>query len=432
MKVLVISNFYPPFSRGGMEISCESVVHGLARRGHKPLVLTSTYGVSGENANGIVHRKLKLQMELNSIANVWSTLQFRSIISHNSQILKSTIDDFIPDVIFIWGMWNIDKNVAALAEQLMGNRVLYRMADYWPTLGSQRKAYWAHPANGLLGRSIKRIIRPVALAYLRDEREVHTTLPYAFCVSKAVREELSHHGIETNHMPVIHTGFELSAFMDDSPNPNGHIFRGRNLLYAGRITPTKGVEHLLEAFAMLVEEGSGQNWRLKLVGTGEPSYLKVLYRQARALGVLDRIEFLGSVSQSQMPGIMAKHGIVVVPSVWSDPLPRVAVEAMASGCIVVASRIGGIPEIIEHNKSGLLVEAGNSEALSKVLGSLDAGEVDIRAMAKQARIRASREFAFGPMLDKVEWLLHEVAELTNPASISILGHNEIADEMVVG
>src|SRR3990172_1445951 len=112
MRVLFISNFYPPHALGGQEQSCMEEVEELARRGHQTAVLTSMHGTRNrpQTTNGI-YRRLYLEVDLGSGKNALTFFLTRKAReAHNLQTLESIIGEFEPDVIFVWGMWNLPKS----------------------------------------------------------------------------------------------------------------------------------------------------------------------------------------------------------------------------------------------------------------------------------------------------------------------------------
>ncbi|MYD11572.1 MAG: glycosyltransferase [Chloroflexi bacterium] len=161
-----------------------------------------------------------------------------------------------------------------------------------------------------------------------------------------------------------------------------------DIVYAGVLIPRKGVHHLLRSFAALEQPGA----RLHLVGGAENAdYAASLRELARALDINDRVHFHGAVSQAELAAFFAAARVMVLPSL-SEGLGRVVVEAMLLGTPVIGSRVGGIPDMIEHGVTGWLVESGDEAALSAALA--EAFQADVKAMGAKARAFA-REF-FSP------------------------------------
>lgn len=152
-----------------------------------------------------------------------------------------------------------------------------------------------------------------------------------------------------------------------------------DIVYAGVLRPGKGVHHLLDAFARLDHPQA----RLQLVGAPvNADYAAVLHRQAQELGISQRVQFVGAVSQSRLAEYFAAARVMVLPSL-SEGLPRVIVEAMMTGTPVIGTRISGIPDIIRDGENSLLISPDDADDLLRALRQIYM--LDVTAMAEQAR-----------------------------------------------
>jgi glycosyltransferase involved in cell wall biosynthesis len=149
------------------------------------------------------------------------------------------------------------------------------------------------------------------------------------------------------------------------------------------LVEAKGIHHLLYALARLRPEG----WRLRIVGDGPE--LPHLQRLAARLRLPQRVEFLGL--RNDVHEILRATDICVQPTL-AEAFGYTIAEAMACGCAVVASRVGGIPEVIEHGKSGLLVEPRDEAGLAAALERLIAEPPLRRSLGEAARRRVCERF----------------------------------------
>jgi glycosyltransferase involved in cell wall biosynthesis len=163
------------------------------------------------------------------------------------------------------------------------------------------------------------------------------------------------------------------------------------ILYAGVLTPLKGIHHLVNAFVLIAEHFPSA--QLFIVGKDEnKTYAANLREQTKKLGLNDRVQFIGPQPQSELAIWMAKASVLVVPSM-SEGLGRVIIEAMATGTPVIGSRVGGILELVQDGVTGFLVPPGDENALAEklrwILNNPDRG----RVMGKAGRAFADRFFS---------------------------------------
>lgn len=167
------------------------------------------------------------------------------------------------------------------------------------------------------------------------------------------------------------------------------------VLFMGRITRDKGVFDLLEALRAIAP--GRPEARLRMAGAGAE---EAMARRARELGVADRLEFLGWVSGPHKDAVIAGAGVLVLPS-YIEGLPVILLEAMALGTPVVATRVGGVPELVQDGETGLLVEAGDTAALAAALMRI-LNEPELAArLGRQGRERVKREFAIDIVLSRL-------------------------------
>jgi len=167
-------------------------------------------------------------------------------------------------------------------------------------------------------------------------------------------------------------------------SPDGTRDRSR-LLFVGRLTAQKGVEHLLRAVAAM-------KTRTELDVVGDGTNRETLERFAAELGISERIRWLGQLSQNELPRLYQRATAVIVPSV-DEGLGLVAVEALLCETPVVAFDSGGLRDVIQHEKTGLLVPPGDHAALAKAIDDLLARNGRGTDLGRAGRLYALSTFA---------------------------------------
>src|SRR6266498_5095970 len=246
MRVLFLTNFYLANGSGGEQESCRQVVEGLEQRGHTTLILTSMHDTNNMpvEADGI-NRSLYLEMDLVPLRHTITFFTKRKAREKNNlQVFERVLQQFDPDIIFIWGMWNLHYSLAAFSEARYPHKVVYRFATYWPTLPSQHEFYWRTPGRKWYSRLPKQVLGHAALAMLAKETQrVPLDFRHAICVSTATRNVLVEAGVPVSHARIIYTGLDLQHYLNGGEHPSRrHEDQNLNLLYAGRIYPEKGID----------------------------------------------------------------------------------------------------------------------------------------------------------------------------------------------
>ncbi len=161
---------------------------------------------------------------------------------------------------------------------------------------------------------------------------------------------------------------------------------GQRLLFVGRLTDQKGAEHLLHALSSMKTPAAS----LDIVGDGPNR--EALKQLAQKLGVASRIRWHGQLSQSDLPPLYQRAAAVVIPSV-DEGLGLVAVEALLCETPVVAFDSGGLRDVIQHEKTGLLVKPGDRAALASALDNLLARDGRGSQLGRAGRLYALSAFA---------------------------------------
>ncbi len=154
---------------------------------------------------------------------------------------------------------------------------------------------------------------------------------------------------------------ELYNFIPSNFQKEDNAEVGDYYLYFGRLADEKGIFVLLKAMAGVKE-------KLKIAGTG--SEQKKIEKEIAENGLEGQIEILGYKSGEELKKIIIGAKAVVVPSLWPENMPLSVLEAMTLGKVVIASKIGGIPEVIKNGETGILFAPGDSSELNSILKSL--------------------------------------------------------------
>ncbi|NJR65281.1 MAG: glycosyltransferase family 4 protein [Leptolyngbyaceae cyanobacterium CRU_2_3] len=231
-------------------------------------------------------------------------------------------------------------------------------------------------------------------------------------ISKQTQKEWIATGFSSEKIDVVYNGIDLTQFQMDTDRA---IARSRWQLseaaqviaYVGRLDKVKGLETLLGAIALLKPEVP--HLHLLIAGKPliqQPQYQDSLQQMANQLNIAECVQFLGHVSQPTE--VYQASNVVVVPSIWSEPLGRTLLEAMACGVPVVASRVGGIPEVLVDEFAQGLFEPGNAADLAAKLRHFLNWQAQDAKLGWRCRQYVSDRFPLAKAVEEVEQLMLKV------------------------
>ena len=220
------------------------------------------------------------------------------------------------------------------------------------------------------------------------------------CNSQAVRADLC------RLVPALCSRSSVTYYGMDPPSlaPAPRPREGPVVLAYGRLVHDKGFDLAVRAFAMVASR-----WpRARLVIAGEGPVKAELQHLAAASGIAHAVEFAGAVAPREVPALLNTASLVVVPSRWDEPFGLVALEAALMERPVIATRAGGLAEVVEHGRTGFVIEREDVVALAQALVHLlgDPGAAD--RIGATARRRALERFAFDACVNAYERLHEQV------------------------
>jgi glycosyltransferase involved in cell wall biosynthesis len=347
VRVLCVTTDYPPHSEGGYELKCASFVDQLRGHGHDVEVLAAT--AAGASRAAGVHRELvrfPVRPRPTSAAAAWLAER------RNAAALERRLRRFRPDVVSWWRLGELSMSLVARAATPSVGVV----CDPWMLDGPRRDPWARRRGTGF--RAAGRWL----------------------FVSADLRRRVLDGGVALARSEVVGDGIELDRFPLAPERP----WRGR-LLYAGRLSPLKGVDVAVRALARLAAGTT-----LDVVGTGDPSYEAELRHLAAALGVGERVRLRGPRRAAEMARVMAEADAVLFPVRWAEPWGRVPLEAMATGRPVIATGRGGSAEYLRDGENALLAAPDDAGALAAAVGRLAADPALRAALRRAGRTTAER------------------------------------------
>lgn len=203
--------------------------------------------------------------------------------------------------------------------------------------------------------------------------------------------------IPTNNMSVIKNGIDIEAFQRKMVSTKTGLNSppGKKVIICtGRLEKVKGQHVLINALAKLKARRS--DWVCWMVGRGKNE--RALKKQVSRLGLNSHVKFLGM--RKDVPALLKQADIFVIPSL-QDNYPYSLVEAYVAGKAIIASQVGGMTEMVQHSRNGLLVPPDNSHALYMEMRGLLENPGKLKALSQEARSWGKETFALEKMTNEV-------------------------------
>lgn len=231
--------------------------------------------------------------------------------------------------------------------------------------------------------------------YFKYHREIFLGSEFVICVSDDLNRKVHIMTEGKANTMTFYSGVDTTKFClspdlrSDFRRRLGYTEEDFVILFVGRLTESKGIYELLEVFAQL----AATNLSLKLLLVGPLVENAKLKKHIRSYGIGRNITFTGGVDHEDIPGYMNAADVFVLPS-WMEGLPNVIMEACACERPVLASAVGGIPEVIENNITGFLITPKAPTDLAASLRLVIANPEVATEIAKTAREKILRKFNY--------------------------------------
>lgn len=417
MRILFVAASYPPHEIGGWAQLTRDFREALQERGHNTAVLCSNYKAADSECGSQVYRRLYLETDPDGYYDMASFLGMRWRKEQDSlREFRTIAKEFCPDVILINEMWNLSRAIPWQAEQLYPNRVVYYVADTWPHSPSVHENFWRMPAHRPLRRFPKKLLGVGALGLLHLEQMSHPLrMARVICVSQTLKEIIvANLRLPAAEIQVIRNGIDLALF---SPriaieHEDGTV-PAFSLLYAGSVSPEKGVETTIEAMNKLNHQAHTPPFELTILGAGHHEYRAFLERLVATYGLDKQVRFAERVGREQMPKTLCEFDVLLFPSLVREGLPRIVVEAMASGLGVLGTATGGSRELLQDGETGLTFEPGNPTSLAQQINRWSTEPLLRRQIRRKARRFVEQWYDFRKNVDELEEYLTGVSRSQN-------------------
>lgn len=369
MKILTVTNYYPPYFIGGYEIACKETMEFLKAKGHKVMVITSDYLKDKDEDENVI-RKMKYSNP--------SKIQQKINEYRNYKILEKYIQKFKPDLVYFWSLRGIGINIIKAVEEKNIPKV-FEIGDFW--------------MYGYMQPSFKKKI----ISLVPFIKRKHVNISPAICVSKWVQKEMKTvYKSETTY--VYHNATFIPKVTLRKTSPIKFIF-------SGRLDREKGLDIAIKALIKFSKKYRESPFTFDIYGSGDAHFIQEC--KLLATPIRSKVIFKGKVDLKRE--IYTSASILLMPTRMREPFGLVIIEAMAHRCAVIATNAYGPSEIISHEENGLLFRYEDYNDLFHNIEKLYFDRGLLKRLQDNAYDHASKNYSLTCVKSKVEKTLLDIA-----------------------
>jgi glycogen(starch) synthase len=383
VRILTVSNLYPPDVIGGYEIACEQMVQALRRRGHEVGVLTTWPRRSLPLQPG-VERSLRLTdwylrthrgSALGHVERIMD-VQGNAVDSANVAALLRAQKTFDPDVVYLWNSAFVGALGLAGALAHLQVPVVWHLMDAVPRSAVTVGGHVVSSAARLISRRLR--------------------ARYVVC-SQQLLDEIADAGFEFGDRAAV-----VPNWVEPLPPPRARRWYptaapGLRIVAAGQLAPHKGLDLIIHMARRLLDHGRGA-FSIDLFGSGMVDHYRRLIREHR---LEDHVHLRGGLAHDELVERFWNYDVFLFPTWSREPFAFAPLEAAARGCVPVLSRDCGNAEWCVDGVHGIKVTR-DVEALTRVVSSILDGKIGLEALGRRARWVICESFTLDAVADRVE------------------------------
>lgn len=401
MKILAITDSFPPHHSGGYELRCRDVLIGLMNRGHEVQIITTrcptkTCGLHKDDQD--ISRVLVRRSETHTIY----TRIVRDIVE--MRFINRVVDEFKPDIAYLSHLGDLlnpiffyfsDRNIPIVFDDgglgiIHVNRIFHRGIYFHKIERDPIIKKWIKDFVGTIIHVISGNLIPKSLKWPTEIR--------VFFNSRHSKELALDKGVPVENASVIFSGIDTSVFHFKSETI---IHNPLRILLPGRIESQKGTKDAVSLLSIL--KGLHVPVCLTIVGNEDSqSYFEEIVQKLRLLNLEDKAKILPMVNHEKLAELYRDSDICFFPSYHETGFSRVPLEAMACGCLVISYGNEASNEIIKNGETGYITLPGDIHAVAALITNLISDPIKYQQIVKNAVEKVNREFNMEAYLDRVE------------------------------
>jgi glycosyltransferase involved in cell wall biosynthesis len=383
MRILVISNLYPPYFMGGYELICWDVVQGFRKRGHEVTVFTSTYGVNKALQDGPVYRIFSYRYPLRQY-KMWKPLYFFPLLFAERNDWKQFLRfyrEVSPDIIYIWNGLGLSYSLL-LNIQTLEVPVAFYISEHWLSKIHEEPApegftlylepwigFWKKREKNIVMKAVKKVLGSLLSSWGFVISFTPFPLKEVHYACSMLKEDALHTGLPVENSKVIYSGLNLedgpfSTLLAEPPRSAGDSLVPLKLLYVGNLLQAKGAHTVVEACAIL--KSKGIPFSAIIAGKKlDQQYYDILTRRVQEDNLSSYVSFKLDLTREDLINYYKTYHMLIIPSIWREPTGQVILEGMTAGIPILHTGVGGTREILNEGENCLLFSPDNPQKLAE-------------------------------------------------------------------
>lgn len=391
-KVLIVSCLFPPYAIGGAEVAAYQQARALKKMGFDINIFAGRWDVRLPRFF-ITSQKNEFKTTFINLCNIdfdYHSLNFykKEIMAAFSRLLFS----YAPDIVHFH---NISSLCVKMIDECHAKAIptAITLHDYWllcpksilmtdGKLLCDKRTLECAQCNDLffVGDDQPAILKNRNKIFLERLNWLDVVIsPSVYLLNRFIAC-----GLNQQKGIVINNGIDLSRFKITKKSNS----RKLRFAFIGQILEHKGIKMLLESISLL-SKVERDKISLSVIGSQDGFFVRFLMDLIKELGIKEVVKFMGKIPNAEIAKAYSKIDVLIVPSLWPENSPVTIMEALASGTPVLASRIGGIPELIEHGAQGFLHTYDNPQELANNIRSF-ISQPDLCKKMRQACLEKAR------------------------------------------
>ncbi len=392
MKILFISNLYPPHFEGGYEISVMETANYLNNKGHEIYVLTGIKGVENNPATHLVLEPNKPCRILKYIDYLHGGyLDKHRVEKFNFKIVQLALSQLHPDIVYFGNMKAISI-APVIAVQNSNVKHVFDMGDLWPN------TYFNHSWTNRINRKLKRLL-PFTIGGTID---LNPVIVLSAWMQKEVMEQFG-----SKQVFIVPRGISIP------PDKPKKLSRPLRYVFLGRIEPMKGLDICIRAFIEITRDNPDFEFTFDIIGTEDITYANLCRDLIETNRLTNQIKFIGKTNNAL--DALQNYDVMLMPTLAREAFGRVIIEAMACKCIVAASDAYGPSDIITDGVNGFLFNPGSVSALLLIIRILNSlSDKEMKQIGTNARATVCSKYEISLVKERIEDILVNI--VFNPSN----------------